>query len=367
MQKKLIALAVAGLISAPVFAQSNVTVYGVLDLTGEWVGADDAGGTNAGIDRFRLQSNSSLIGFKGVEDLGNGLKALFQFETGVNGDTGNFSGAGRDTFVALQSGFGTVILGNLTHPVRAMGSKTDLNPGATGIGFLGSVYGTFGSNKLGTDDRQQLVAYVSPSLFGGLTFTAAYGPGTESPTASSGLQQELNPEMWQVAAQYENGPIYAGLAYHVANDIFNAAGGTSPVALSGTEHEVYRVAGKYTFGFGLTLAGLWDRQSLTGAAIPIDQERDAWAFSVGQSFGAHTLHGGYAEADSVEGLPGDSGVSMWSIGYEYALSKRTMLKAVYAEIDNEGASRADFYTAPIGGIPLGSDPAGFGVGLRHSF
>src|ERR1017187_10704872 len=105
MQKKLIALAIAGL-SSVAFAQPNVTVYGVADVSIESVGANGAksgtseSGTNANLgNSARVNSNSSYIGFKGTEDLGNGLKALFQFETGFAADVGTYNGAGRDTYV----------------------------------------------------------------------------------------------------------------------------------------------------------------------------------------------------------------------------------------------------------------------------
>jgi len=89
MQKKIIALAIAGLASTAAFAQTNVTVYGVVDLgqawvksSGETVKANDDDQSTVG----RLDSNASYIGFRGVEDLGNGLKALFQYETNFTAD-----------------------------------------------------------------------------------------------------------------------------------------------------------------------------------------------------------------------------------------------------------------------------------------
>ena len=94
MQKKIVALAVAGL-STAAFAQTNVTIYGVADVSGQGTTMTGekrpTGATEQGQgSTFNLQSNSSLIGFKGTEDLGNGLKALFQAETTMN-MTGNHS------------------------------------------------------------------------------------------------------------------------------------------------------------------------------------------------------------------------------------------------------------------------------------
>ncbi len=234
MQKKLIALAIAGLAAAPAFAQTNVTIYGVADLTWEYVDAKGARNETADLDgRSRLTSNSSLLGFKGVEDLGNGLKAIFQFETGISADTGMGSSfSARDTFVGLSSAWGTILGGNLTHPLRAMGSKVSMSPGATGIGFTAATYGTILGLKTGTDDRTpNTVAYVSPALMGGLTFTGAYingernenvtvtAPGTATnPVLPPGGTVSLESYQWQLAAQYENGPLYLGIGYHQAED-----------------------------------------------------------------------------------------------------------------------------------------------------
>lgn len=377
MQKKLIALAIAGLAAAPVFAQSNVTVYGVADITFENVKADGAGTTAHSENRNRLSSNSSLIGFKGAEDLGNGLKALFQIEQGVTLDQSGGTFATRDSYVGLTGGFGTVVLGNLTHPIRTMGAKVDMNPGATGIGFLGAMYETFGGVRAGSGDRaNNAAAYVSPS-FAGLTGTLVYVAGESvTPSGVGGATAELEPEAWQVAVQYDNGPLYAGLGYHQADDP------TVLGASDNTEFEIIRAAAKYTLPTGTIIAALWDNQEASGAGLGGDLERDAWSISVGQTFGAHTIHAGYAKHDELEGslcaggACANTDASMWTVGYEYALSKRTMLKAVYAKIKNESASNADFYTAAVqsnGTVPVtsalatGADPQGFGIGLRHTF
>ena len=127
MQKKIIALAVAALASSAAFAQSNVTVYGIADVGQAFVKSSGAAnGVNQGTVG-RLDSNSSYLGFKGVEDLGNGLKALFQFETGFAADKGFWSStatSGRDSYVGLTSNFGTVLAGNLTHPLPAYQRRT---------------------------------------------------------------------------------------------------------------------------------------------------------------------------------------------------------------------------------------------------
>src|SRR5574343_1919570 len=111
MQKKIIALAIAGLASTAAFAQSNVTIYGRMDLGAAYRGGD-SGGAAAAPGKYEIASGvgaGSRIGFKGVEDLGNGLKAVFQSEFGIGIDqAGSSSSAAswsnRNSYVGLAGG-----------------------------------------------------------------------------------------------------------------------------------------------------------------------------------------------------------------------------------------------------------------------
>ena len=141
MQKKLIALAVAGLASTAAFAQSNVTVYGVMDATYDYVGASQSTAATKVKNDSRVSANSSYLGFKGAEDLGNGLKAVFQIEGNLfNDNAGGWDGSARDTYVGLTGGFGTVVAGTLTAAARGLGAKVDVNAGSTGIGYQSALY-----------------------------------------------------------------------------------------------------------------------------------------------------------------------------------------------------------------------------------
>src|SRR4051794_35962817 len=100
MNKKLVALAVAGACALPVAAQAqtaNVTLYGRVHLDMEFVSGKQANGSNPHV--FRLSSNSSRFGIRGTESLGGGLNAIFQLESSVSWDAGGGTIAGRDSFV----------------------------------------------------------------------------------------------------------------------------------------------------------------------------------------------------------------------------------------------------------------------------
>lgn len=209
MNKKLIAVAVAGVLAAPVvMADNSVTIYGVADVGLEQVEAKgasdvrDATGTvttqGSSLDvkgRSRVTSNSSYIGFKGQEELGGSLKAIWQIEQAIDIDDGGGSKtngfATRDSFVGLTSEMaGTVVLGRLTTPTRAVASKLDVFPGQAGIGADTAILGNTGLNanntlidgksvnsgagSLAFDTRKaNAVGLVSPKI-AGMTLSAAY-------------------------------------------------------------------------------------------------------------------------------------------------------------------------------------------------
>src|SRR5437867_11473549 len=126
MNKKLVAVAVAGVLAAHLAAQAqnaNVTLYGRLNMDYELVNGKqvpDASGNQPNPTVNRVSSNSSRIGVRGTESLGGGLNAIFQIESNVSGDTGNSSGSGlasRETFVGLQGNWGKVTMGKFLVPL----------------------------------------------------------------------------------------------------------------------------------------------------------------------------------------------------------------------------------------------------------
>lgn len=378
MQKKLIALALASL-AGSAFAQSNVTIYGVADGTFEVASA--TGATNNNLSRgsyTRFNSNSSLIGFKGAEDLGNGLKAVFQFENGINIDAGGW-GSTRDTFVGLAGNFGTVVGGNITGPTRALGSAFDLNAGATGPGANSSIIGKpVGGSGSGVLDTRlaNTVAYISPT-FSGFSAVAGYMSG-ENKNLNGALESaKVNTKAYDLGLNYNNGPIAVGLAYaHVdagTKDNFaglvNSTTGGSAVALNSWNN--VRLAGGYTFNGGHKIVALWDHADVNLAASN-KAKRNTWG--LGGKFMV-TANGGiiaqYYQANKLS-FNGNSiantGAKLYEIGYEHSLSKRTMLKASFSELKNQAASSYDFNVGAIGGgIGAGADPKVFAVGVRHSF
>ncbi|CAG0950955.1 partial Major outer membrane protein P.IA, partial [Rhodocyclaceae bacterium] len=318
MQKKLIALAIAGL-SGAAFAQSNVTVYGVADVNFEFTsgsggspigtalansgssvgsGAGVAASANTAVtgmsSKNRIGSNASYFGLKGAEDLGGGMKAVYQIENelDISGATGNTRPTGlanRDSFVGLAGSFGTVAAGWLSSPHRSMAAKFDLMPGAAGAGSSLNIIGRinvgsalnpmspngqtthrFGNstftpsttvstggnqmtiagtaeavaNNVGIIGRHSAIAYISPN-FNGFQGTIAYvanetkdnnALGTSatnnSLTSANNAYGQRDPKAWNVKFDYDNGPLSLGYSYLDIKD-FGVLGGLT--ALSGSQ------------------------------------------------------------------------------------------------------------------------------------
>ena len=387
MQKNLIALAVAGLASTGAFAQSNVTVYGVADASFDVVRISGDANNELG-NTTRVSTNSSVLGFKGAEKLGNGLTAVFQYESSVGFDNGGALGASRDSYVGLAGGFGTVVLGNLTGPTRSLGGAVDVNSGATGIGANTALIGKLGNNLIGTTDAsggyaggstcarsstcasifdtrwKNAIAYVSPS-FGGLNATLAYVANENK--ALNGLAA-ANTTGYDVGVKYASGPAMAAVTYNAVS-----TGNAADLKISDL-----RVGGSYNFGvasvralFDLARADNFGGNKVTQAVYGFGATFNVTPASklVGQVYVARDLKVNGSSAD-------DTGAKLFELGVEHSLSKRTMLKATWAMVNNDKAAAYDFGinaagirtgALPGGANAVGGTVSGLSLGLRHTF
>lgn len=374
MQKKLIALAVAGLVSAPAFAQSNVTVYGVVDMGLNYSSSSEAVNPAAKLkSRSAIDSglqSGSRLGFRGTEDLGNGLKVGFVLEMGLNADLGTSGQGGRtfgrQTILTLSGDFGTVALGRMYTP--QFGLVTRVDPFGTGtvgdVSYGRGVY-TMATGRLigtavaGADGEIRLdnvAAYVSPS-FSGFNVTAAYtrnGLGDENRTLRG--NQSADTRVWAVSPVYSNGPLLVGLNYHrVKNDNLDA------------KSRVYDLGFSYDFGV-VKLAALYgqnrddvgaldhkDKKWMIGATIPVSE--------VGSVMVSYSR----LKSDSDVAALDDDRASKWAVGYTHSLSKRTNLYAAYAHLSTNRDAKGEFSVGGTGAVVNGNFTSGLNVGLRHSF
>jgi len=423
MQKKLIALAVAGLASAGAFAQSNVTIYGVADGSFESVSADGASSGTGYASRTRIATNSSLIGFKGTEDLGNGLKAMFQVENQISLDgpsstTTNSQTMGngwntRDTFVGLSGGFGAVLAGYVSTPQRSTAAKYDLMPGATGSGSLlnmigrvnlgGVTQGALGTtnnfgvstdvgggqsvtNNVGTIFRSQALVYVTP-VFNGFNGVIAYVPNENRDNTATGTGYKRNQYGWNAAANYANGPINVSLAYLKLNDIgaISAIGGAGAPFSGDQNHTNWLLGASYDLSPSTKVSFMYDNfkgKLGLSAGGEVEVKRNAFYLAGKQSFGANEIilaymKNGDNKVSGLDGNFGNSGAQAWSLRLAHNFSKRTQAYAIYTQIRNESNAVYDFNAidpvAPagtgggVGTLNAGADPRVLGVGVRHNF
>ncbi len=379
MQKKIIALAIAGLASTAAFAQSNVTIYGVADATFDSIKTT---GNVAGVSieprHNRISTNSSLIGFKGAEDLGNGLKAVFQFEGSVGFDGGSaFGGANRDSYVGVAGGFGTVVAGNLTGPTRAFGAAVDVNAGATGIAANSGIIGKFGGilegGTVGADGNfaitaparsatasgpfdtrwKNTIAYISPDM-AGFTVIGAY-------VANENKTGAVNTFGYDVGAKYAAGPVMVGLSYNKAKLNNDAA----VLGLTDIDAADLRLVASFDAGF-VKINGLAERVKVN--ATGVSETQKTYGLGAIVPVGKGKITGQYYVARDISGTAfgTDTGAKLWSLGYEHSLSKRTILKANYARLDNDRQAGYQF-GVNSNNANTGETGSGFQVGIRHSF
>jgi predicted porin len=362
MKKSLIALAIASAVSAPAFAAtSNVDVYGVLNLSVNWY--------NDQFDSSDIQvtSNASRIGFKGSEDLGGGLSAIWQIESGINADEGNGTFASRNTFVGLSGGWGTALLGKHDTPFKLVGRSVDLfgDTIADSRNLMGSNLG------LGSSDMRanNVIAYVSPN-FSGFNVVAAYSTDpVNSTSAPDGFSTNPavvgNTDVLTINGTYTNGPLYLGAAYSTGDGLKNYL----------AQDDNWRFAAGYTLG-DFRIVGQYDQYNASsGASNPLDiPDYSAWmvggSYTMGAMvFKADYISGSFDNCDSADICDPDQ----WAIGMDYNLSKRTTVYGLYASghtVLGLGAGDSDI-NASIDGYSLSTGDlgsvGGFALGIKHSF
>ncbi len=258
MNKKLVAVAVAGMLAAPLAAQAqtaNVTLYGRLNLDMEVVNVKQDATANPPANQngfgkqnvFRVMSNSSRLGVRGTEALGGGLSAVFQIESAVGAATGGGLGSTlgtRETFVGLQGGWGTVKMGYFLtpyddiHPI--FGNVPTLATSILGTQALWSNTGWAGNYQYGGafDDRApNSVRYDSPNIAGftgSIQVSAATAGGdptngpqaittgivaSGTPTGTTLAQQRRHAYLISLNGLYNNGPFQGGIAYETHNNM----------------------------------------------------------------------------------------------------------------------------------------------------
>jgi predicted porin len=349
MQKKLIVLAVAGILAAPLAAQAGVEIYGQARMSLDF-NSDNNPSATAEDSALAVSSNYSSLGFRGDEDLGGGLKALWQFDQGVAFDTSTWNAAKRDSYIGLNGGFGTVLVGNLSTPYRVATSGLDPFRSTRGDNnaIIGSLNGATGWND--ENRASNAIAYASPNM-SGFSAMAAYimpsAAGIDDNLPMTTVESEQ--DAYSLSATFASGPIFVTGGY----ESWNALGA------GGDDVSAFKIGGSYTLMGNTTIGGIWESLDAGGA----NGDRDAWTLNVKHKMGDMALMAAYAMADEAGGVA-NTGANQFSLGASYALSKTTEAYALYSMVGNDSAG--DYSLDGVNNV-LGEDVSSFSVGINHSF
>ncbi|KVW82958.1 porin [Burkholderia ubonensis] len=385
MKKSLLALVALGAFAGAAHAQSSVTLYGIIDEG--FIFNNNAKGKHLyGLSSGVLQG--SRWGLRGTEDLGGGLKAVFVLENGFDVNTGGLKQGGlefgRQAYVGLGSGFGTVTLG------RQYDSVVDfvgpLEAGDQWGGYIAAHPGDL-DNFNNAYRVNNAIKYTSPT-YNGFSFGGLYSFGGQA-------GQFAKNQVWSLGAGYNNGPLVLGVGYLNARTpanfggMFNNGSTASttiastpiygPYAATANTYQVIGAGGAYTFG-AATIGATYSNTKFKGFT--------AGGFSGTATFNNGEINFKYqltpalilgAAYDYTQGskIDGNSAAKyhQGSLGVDYFLSKRTdvYVIGVYQHasgktLDPKSNQPVDA-TAAINGLDPSStkNQVAARIGIRHKF
>jgi predicted porin len=385
MHRKFLSLAIAAAMAVPVAASADATLYGAIRQAVESYSMDQGERTAYGVtiavpditdtkpglsgsdeDYARISNYESLIGVSGDEDLGNGLKAIYQIEFFVDISTSDdeFSGpdpvlSGSNSFVGLSGGFGTLLVGRHDTPLMITTGALDYFDNTAADNNMEYTEALIDNNADGT------IAYIAPEM-SGLTLALAIIPGENK--HADGLT-----DAYSVGLIYSNGGIHASAGYEAADGGLDALGEDDGVI---GESKQYRFGLGYDAG-NFMIGGVYESVNVDNEISGLDDvyDWDTWVIGAGFHLGNNTLKAKYFDLDGSV-LGENVGHDGFAVALDHNLSKRTLVYAVYVTSDGEyvdivtdsdtltelGVSNAD--------LALDTYDAGvsvWGVGLNHSF
>jgi predicted porin len=379
MQKKLIAVAVAGALAAPAaaLAQSTVQVYGNAYV--EWgfinQGPDNTAAPFDPANVDLLQAPGSAIGFKGEEKLGGGMSAWFQCESSADLRGINQDGfCTRNSAVGLKGSFGNFFVGIWDTPFKRsrVGNTGARDTGAFGTGHLlyGASTSTTDGGSPGVHSRRQRnsINYETPR-FGG--FQGMFS--VSSTNASTALAQNATnakERTISAAGVYRAGPLALGVGYTENTKAYNTA------TFAGDE-DAWHINASYQLG-SVKLGGAYTKSD-ADTAVGANAKVSAWHLGAEWKIaGPHNVHFGYTEVDDMKGTAGaamgtrpvvnaagSTGAKLWQLKYQHDLSKRTFAGVGYTHLKND--RNANYNLGGLGSRNVGSTNKGIVFNIGHRF
>jgi predicted porin len=407
MNKKLMAIAVAGALAAPGVAlaqASSVTISGIFKLGVENISYGNNVSTRLNKSQTRVVDNSSRVIFNTVEDLGNGLAAIGQLDvrfapdqaSSIGATLGNPIGSGN-SWVGLRSrSWGTLTVGRWDLHYGKGPSEMTRGAGALQASDV-SLFDFIGATPIANASRtQNVVKYDSPN-WAGFDATIAYSAnpsnavGGEADMTASGSTNSRRGDAWNINPRFTMGPFAIEYSYWKAKPdaptaIPAVTATTTLVGVLGSgatafDQQGHSLTGKYTIG-GLKVGIGANRSRLNPTVNTADfgtgdrLERTTWSVAGQYNWGPHTVFAHYDRAARLKSNLdlGDNNTSakMVAVAYEYSLSKRTSLGVTYAQIKNDSDINYNLFTSSALGsadtaTQAGEDPRIFQVTILHRF
>jgi predicted porin len=365
MKKSILALAVLGAITGAASAQTNVTIYGIVDAAVQYRNDGNPAGKTWTLESG--QQSGSRLGFKGTEDLGGGLSAIFTLENGFNVDNGTLGQGGRlfgrQAWVGLNStSIGAIKLGRQLTPLYT--SLDQIDPFR--INMAGNAQRIFGDGLYAADPLSRTdntLTYTTPN-FAGFTATAGWAFGEQAGAFSNNRSILLG-------ANYLNGPVNVQFAFQKSNVLagatgtgallpaaspFNGAPALGITAAAPADLKTYFLGGTYDFGVAKAHLAYADTTADVGTASRKDRN---WLVGASAPIGAAgTVLASWIRNDNRDIAAGKS--NQYALGYTHALSKRTNLYTSLSYLKNDNGVALNAF-AP------GENTRIFNVGVRHQF
>lgn len=365
MNKKLLAVAVAGALAAPgvALAQSSVTISGFLKVSLQQYKIGNTHPLRGGNSSQGLvHDDSSRIIFNMVEDLGGGLQAIGQIDWRVQVDAGADAVSGNNHVGLRSKQWGRIFFGR--QDLHYFGRESDLTVKndlqADSISLLAFAGG--GGTAIAAATRTTNVVHYTTPSWGGFNAIVAYSfnPNTQEQDIGSGVRRG---RAWNVA------PTFAARNFAIGYSYWSSKSD----AFVGPDQRGDRLFGSYRWG-GFRIGAAWDKSKLKlGGTGVTTSNRTAWSIPIEYSWGPHWIGGHFTKARDDKATVLQDGARMWAIGYNYSLSKRTSVGVTYASIRNDEAA---FYTPFTAQGALGStthqtlpgeDPRFWSMTVRHAF
>jgi predicted porin len=323
---------------APTFAQSSVSIYGLLDAS---VGQMQNAGA---VKDKRVDSGNmttSFIGFSGQEDLGGGLKATFAIESFLRGDTGESGRFTGDTFwsrsaiVGLKGAFGSTAIGRNTNPFFV--STLIFNAFGDSFGFSPAIrqilIPSTGLNFLGDTGWSNSIAYSSPK-FGGAGFNLIAN------TLDAG--QAGNGKNFGGNVVYFGGPLSFTVAVQKVRN-FSSTFGINPIILTGFQNQT---SGQIGLAYDFSVVKLFAQAAKVKSNATVDTDTTILQIGAAVPLGGGKVLAQFGKADADFGGPEVTNKTL-TLGYDYNLSKSTDLYAIYMNDRMTGLTNGNTVAAGI--------------------